>query len=317
MSRCIASTEELGTGWSMWARAAWRHGMAGFLAWVLLAWAGLAAGELVPLDILLWPGGAPGSEGRSELERVRVTAAGERVLSGVHRPSVTGYVPRRGNGCAVLVIPGGGHRELWVDHEGHNAARILASHGTAAFVLKYRLARGTNSPYRIDEHAMADTRRAIRLIRSRASEWGIDPRRVGALGFSAGGELAWKASASTDAGDPGAVDPLERPGARPDFIGLVYPGRSGDIQPTTNSAPAFLACAQDDRKDIGEGLAEAYLRYKRAGVSAELHVFATGGHGFGVRDGNRRPSGRWLERFEDWMADGGFAGGVEGAGGGR
>ena len=230
--------------------------------------------------------------------------------SSVHRPSITPYLPPHGDGSAVLVIPGGGHRELWMDHEGHNAARRLAARGTAAFVLKYRLARETNSPYRIEDHALADARRAIRLVRSRSAEWRIDPRKVGALGFSAGGELAWKASSALDTGNPDALDMVERQGSRPDFIGLVYPGRSGDIQPTTNSAPAFLACAQDDRKDIGEGLAEAYLRYRRAGVTAELHVFASGGHGFGVREGHRRPSGRWMDRFEDWMVDSGFARGA-------
>lgn len=274
--------------------------------WLASARAGAA--DVTPaLEIALWPSGAPGSEGRTEPERVRVTTTGEHVVSGVHRPSITPHLPARGDGSAVLVIPGGGHRELWMDHEGHHAARLLAARGTAAFVLKYRLAREPHSPYRIDEHALADTRRALRLIRARASEWGIDPRRVGALGFSAGGELAWKAGAALDPGNPAAPDPLDRPGSRPDFVGLVYPGRSGDIQPTVQSAPAFLACAQDDRADIGEGLAEAYLRYRRAGVVAELHVFASGGHGFGVRDGSTRPSGRWLERFEEWMVDAGHA----------
>ena len=277
-------------------------------AWVLTVLLRLQGAELVAgAEIPLWTGDAPGSEGRSGAEVVRVTASGERVVSGVHQPSITPWLPTNGDGSAVLVIPGGGHRELWMDHEGHHAARRLASRGTAAFVLKYRLSRETNSPYRIQEHALADARRAMRIIRARSVEWGIDPGRVGALGFSAGGELAWQASASVDPGNPAARDPMDRPGSRPDFIGLVYPGRSGDIQPTTNSAPAFLACAQDDRKDIGEGLAEAYLRYRRAGVPAELHVFATGGHGFGVRATNARPSGRWLERFEDWMIDAGHA----------
>ena len=291
----------------MRARRAGRLGELGF-AWVLGTLLRLLGAELVAAgEIPLWTGDAPGSEGRTAPEVVRVTAAGEHVVSGVHRPSITPWLPVQGDGSAVLVIPGGGHRELWMDHEGHHAARWLAARGTAAFVLKYRLARETNSPYRIQEHALSDARRAVRMIRARAQEWGIDSGRVGALGFSAGGELAWLASAGVDPGHPGAIDPVDRLGSRPDFIGLVYPGRTGDIQPTTHSAPAFLACAQDDRKDIGEGLAEAYLRYRRAGVPAELHVFATGGHGFGVRATNARPSGRWLERFEDWMIDAGHA----------
>jgi endo-1,4-beta-xylanase len=193
-----------------------------------------------------------------------------------------------------------------MDHEGYKLARMLQAHGTAAFVLKYRLARETNSTYTILDHALADTRRAIRLIRARSSEWHLDPHRVGAVGFSAGGELVWLASSRYDAGIAEAADVVERQASRPDFLGFIYPGRSGDIQPATNSPPAFLACAFDDRKDIAEGLAEVYLRFKRAGVPAELHVYSTGGHGFGLRESNSRPVGRWADRFEDWMADSGF-----------
>ncbi len=261
-----------------------------------------------PKAILLWPQGAPGSEGKTEPAHVRVTDGGDHVVTGVHQPSLTPYLPAKGkaNGTAVLVIPGGGHRELWMDHEGYNPARALSEHGTAAFVLTYRLARETNSTYQIAVHALADTQRAMRLIRSHASEWGLDPKRVGAIGFSAGGELVWLASSHFDGGKPDASDVIERQPSRPDFLGFIYPGRSGDIQPETNSPPAFLACAYNDRKDIGEGLAEVYLRYKRAGVPAELHIYGSGGHGFGLRAKNTRPVAQWLTRFEEWMDDSGF-----------
>lgn len=266
----------------------------------------LAAGE--PAEITLWPGAAPGSEGKDAPEKVRVTEGGDHVVSGVHKPSITPYLPEvgRANGAAVLVIPGGGHSALWMDHEGYNFARVLQSHGIAAFVLKYRLARETNSTYTIRNHALADTHRALRVIRSRAKEWHLDPHRLGALGFSAGGELVWLASASPDNGNAGIPDPVEQQSSRPDFLGFIYPGRSGDIQPDPNSPPAFLACAFDDRKDISEGLAEVYLRFKRAGVPAELHVYSSGGHGFGHREKNARPVGRWSDRFEDWLSDSGF-----------
>jgi acetyl esterase/lipase len=259
-------------------------------------------------EIPLWPDGAPGSEGRTASEKVRVTDGGDHVVTGVHAPSITPYLPGKdkANGAAVLVIPGGGHRELWMDHEGYTPARVLGEHGIAAFVLKYRLARETNSTYRIDVHALADTQRAMRLIRSRATEWGIDPARVGALGFSAGGELVWLAGSRFDEGKSEATDTVERQNSRPDFLGFIYPGRSGDIRPATNSPPAFLACAYDDRPDISEGLPEAYLRFKRAGVPAELHIYGSGGHGFGLRGKNARPVGKWLARFEDWMGDSGF-----------
>jgi acetyl esterase/lipase len=201
----------------------------------------------------------------------------------------------------VLVIPGGGHRLLCMDHEGAYAARELAEHGVAAFVLKYRLAREQGSTYTIRDHALADTERAMRLIRSRASEWKLDPNRLGAMGFSAGGELV--AQASMRSGDPNTAlaDAIESQNSRPSFQALIYPGRSGDIKPDKGAPPAFLACSANDRRDISEGLAEAYLRFKRAGASAELHVFASGGHGFGVRSRNSGAIGGWTDRFLEWL----------------
>lgn len=261
-----------------------------------------------PAEVLLWPNGAPGSEGKTSKEAVRVTQAGEHVLSNVHAPSITPFLPAEdeATGAAVIVIPGGGHRELWMDHEGMNVAKWLRDHGVAAFVLKYRLARETNSTYRIDVEALADTQRAIRLVRSRAAEWKIDPVRVGAIGFSAGGELVSLAGTRFDSGNPGASDSIERQSSKPGFQGLIYPGRSGDIQPTTNSPPAFLACAFNDRKDISEGLAEVYLRFKRVGVPAELHIYSNGGHGFGLRLNNDKPVSGWIVRFNEWLEDNGF-----------
>ena len=155
-----------------------------------------------PKEIRLWPNGAPGSEGKAGQESVRVTDNGERVVSNVHQPSITPYLPlkEQNTGAAVIIAPGGGHRELWTDHEGHNIARYLSARGVAAFVLKYRLAREANSTYTVDDHALADTQRAIRLVRSRAREWSINSSRIGVMGFSAGGELAALASMRFDGG---------------------------------------------------------------------------------------------------------------------
>ncbi|MGE3309970.1 MAG: alpha/beta hydrolase [Limisphaerales bacterium] len=271
----------------------------------LLGNAGIAQ---APVEHLLWPGDAPGSEGKVDAEVVRVTDAGDHVVRQVHRPSLTSYLPSAGaeTGAAVIVIPGGGHRELWMDHEGANVAMWLARRGVAGFVLKYRLARETNSTYTIRDHAYADAARAVRWVRSRAAEWKIDPERIGVLGFSAGGELAWQVSDRNDAGAAGANDPVERMGSRPTFQALIYPGRSGDIQPSPGAPTAFLVCGFNDRKDISEGLAEAYLRFKRAGVPAELHVYSGAGHGFGLRDRNSGPSAAWPERFLEWMTDRGW-----------
>ena len=261
-----------------------------------------------PTEIPLWPNGAPGSEGKNDKEVVTQGTNGEHSVSRVHNPSITPYLPPKdkATGAAVIVIPGGGHRVLAIDHEGYNVAQWLSERGIAAFVLKYRLARETNSTYQVEVHALADTQRAIRLVRSRAQAWGLDPARVGVMGFSAGGELAALASMRFDNGLAGATDAVDRQNSKPAFQALIYPGSSRKIEPTKDSPPAFLACAYNDRPDIAEGLAEVYLRFKRAGVPAELHIYGSGGHGFGVRASNRKPVATWLARFEDWLGDNGF-----------
>src|SRR6266446_5361867 len=168
-----------------------------------------ASGE--PNEIPLWPDGAPGSEGKTAKEVVEVKI-GERNVQGIHNPSLTPYLPSKdkATGAAVIVIPGGGHRVLAIDHEGYNVAQWLSERGIAAFVLKYRLARETNSTYKIEVESFADTQRALRLIRSRAQEWNIDPARLGAIGFSAGGELVNMACARFDNGKADATDLIER-----------------------------------------------------------------------------------------------------------
>jgi acetyl esterase/lipase len=259
-----------------------------------------------PEEILLWPQGAPGSEGKPEKEIIITAKNGERGIYGVHRPSITPFLPskEKATGAAVLVIPGGGHRVLAWDHEGPNLAKWLSERGVAAFVLKYRLARETNSTYKLEVHPLADTRKAMETIRARASEWGIDPKKVGVAGFSAGGELAAMAAGNFDFGGAQVESASEE--SKPNFQALIYPGKSKQIVPTKDSPPAFLACAYDDRPDISEGLAELYLRFKKVGVKTELHIYATGGHGFGVRETNTKPAGAWTDRFLDWMKDSGF-----------
>ena len=261
-----------------------------------------------PKEIPLWPAGAPGSEGKTGPEIVERGTNGEQRVWNIHNPSITPYLPAKdkATGAAVVVAPGGAHRYLAIDHEGYNVAQWLSERGIAAFVLKNRLARETNSTYTIEGHAFADMQRAIRLVRSRAQEWGIKPDAVGVMGFSAGGELAALAGMKFDAGKPDTTDPLEKQNSRPDFQALIYPGRSKAIEPTKDSPPAFLACAYNDRQDISEGLAEVYLRFKKADVPAELHVYSMGGHGFGLRPSNRHAVGGWAARFEEWLGDRGF-----------
>lgn len=254
--------------------------------------------------IALWSGVAPGSEGKTAPEK----ANDQGYVLSIHQPSIAVYLPPpdKATGAAVLVIPGGGHRFLAIEHEGYNVAAWLRDHGIAAFVLKHRLAREEGSTYKIEVESLQDTERAMRTIRSRADEWTIDPARVGVMGFSAGGELAAMVGIRSGPGAADAADPIDRFDAKPAFQALIYPGRSGSIIPDKNSAPAFLACGYKDRTDISEGLAEVYLRFKRAGVPAELHIFSESGHGFGLRATNPPPTGDWPVRFREWMTARGF-----------
>lgn len=254
-------------------------------------------------EVLLWPSGAPGSAGDAPAEATRVTPTGERVVSSVHRPSITPYLPSKetATGAAVIIAPGGGHRELWTDHEGHNIAKWLSDRGVAAFVLKYRLAREKDSKYTIEGTSLSDTQRAIRLVRSRAADWNIDPLKVGVMGFSAGGELAALAAVrythSVDAGSD-AIDKLE---SKPAFQVLVYPAIPKEMPLSKDTPAAFLVCGENDRQNISQGLPELYLQMKKAGVSAELHVYAGVGHGFGMRPTSTGPASQWVVRFHEWL----------------
>jgi endo-1,4-beta-xylanase len=259
----------------------------------------------LPEAIPLWPKGAPGSENRkTEAEQID----GSNV-SNVHNPSLTPYVPdaKKSTGTAVIICPGGGHSKLCLGHEGYALAEWFRERGIAAFVLKYRLAREKGSTYTVQEHAMADTRRAIRLVRSRAGDWHLKADRIGIMGFSAGGELAAYAAMKSDPGTPDAADPVERHSSRPDFQALIYPGGTGNFKVEAGMPPAFLAAGYNDRPDIAEGLASLYLKYKAAKVPAELHIFANAGHGFGYRiDAKPSAAARWPERFTEWLGDSGL-----------
>lgn len=258
-------------------------------------------------EILLWPGGAPGSEGKTGAEKIRVVG-NDQVISNIHHPSITPYLPvkEKATGAAVIIAPGGGHRELWITHEGYNVAQWLSERGIAAFVVKYRLARDSNSTYTIDKDELADMQRAIRLVKSRAAEWGIDTARIGVMGFSAGGEVAALAAMRFDNGNAAATDPVDRLGSRPAFQALVYPGGASRYEVPGNAPPLFLLGGYEDRPDIAEGIAQVYLKYKKAGIPAELHIYSNAGHGFGLRPGNTGAVAGWLSRFAEWLADRGF-----------
>jgi endo-1,4-beta-xylanase len=193
-----------------------------------------------------------------------------------------------------------------MDHEGYRVAQFFADHGIAAFVLKYRLSREADSPYTIERNSLPDLQRAIRLVRSRAASWNLDANRVGAIGFSAGGDLVARASVHFDAGAPGAASEIDRFSSRADFVALLYPGLPPGLQPSSETPPAFLLCGADDGPAISNGLAELYLAFKRASVPVELHIYAGVGHGFGIRASNTGPAAAWPQRMLEWLDAQGF-----------
>jgi acetyl esterase/lipase len=258
-----------------------------------------------PPVVPLWEKGAPGFEVRKdEKEKRNVKTSGEYSVTNVHNPYMTVFLPPKdkATGAAVIIAPGGGHRELWVMHEGEFVAKWLSEHGVAAFVLRYRLGREPDTKYKIAEHALQDGQRAVRLVRSRAKEWGVNPARVGMMGFSAGGEVVALVCRNPDKGKEGADDPVERESCRPDFEALIYSGPQGIVRQTVTkeTPPTFIAVGDDD--NAATWLVEHYQALKKAGVSCELHVYAKTPHGFGFRPSKTsRPVDAWPQRFHEFL----------------
>jgi endo-1,4-beta-xylanase len=250
--------------------------------------------------VLLWPNGAPGSERLKGEEEVR-WQGDNQVVTGIHRPSLTVYLPPKytGTGASVIVAPGGSYRELWITHEGYRVGEWLSARGIAAFVLKHRLPKAKGSTY-TESTAVADMHRAIRTVRARAAEWSLDPERVGVMGFSAGAHLAGVVAAGpwTSPADP--ADATDGLSAKPAFQALIYPPSIG-ANYSAETPQAFLVCGGEDR--VCDGIPYMYIALRRAGVPAEMHIYAGVGHGFGVRPGNSPRVAGWLDRFREWMAD--------------
>jgi endo-1,4-beta-xylanase len=263
----------------------------------------LLAGE--PTRIELWPEGAPGSQDRRQEPEKTDRTNGACNVTNIHAPSITSFLPKpeKATGTAILIAPGGGHRMLCLGHEGDALAEWFAEQGIAAFVLRYRLAKEEGSKYTVDEHAMADTRRALRLVRSRASDWKINPDRIGILGFSAGGELAALSAMESDAGDPTHKDTIEQFSCQPNFQVLIYPGSSHRFTVSKGMPPAFIALGAKDRDDIALGMAQLYLKYKEVGVPCELHIYSNAGHGFGYRANATHAAAQWPQRLQEWLVD--------------
>ncbi len=253
------------------------------------------------IEIPLWMGGAPGFESRKD----EPTQAKDWWVKNIHNPSITVYAPskEKANGTAVLICPGGGHRELVFNAEGKEAADYFTAIGVTAFVLKYRLARESGSPYKLDIHPRQDVHRAMRIIRSRASEWAIRPNHIGIMGFSAGGEIAAMVAYLKDS-MPSALDPLDRTQSRPDFQILIYPGPYGIPETVPADAPpAFLLVANDDAC-CSTPVIDLIGKYRKAGRPIEAHIYAKGAHGFnmGLRS-KLRTLHTWPDRLTDWLMD--------------
>jgi acetyl esterase/lipase len=221
---------------------------------------------------------------------------------------LTVYLPPAGkaNGTAVIIAPGGGHTELVVDEEGTKPAKYLNSLGVTAFVLKYRLFREKDSKLTFDKDTRADTFRAMRLVRLHAADWGIDPKRIGMIGFSAGGENLSAAAFGPGLGDPSAPDPVDREDERPNFAVWIYPGGLGipDHLPP-NPPPAFLLVANDD--DHSTVVLDLVQKYREVKGSLEVHILASGGHGFNMGDRYKQLAVKnWPQRLVDWMTDQGL-----------
>ena len=264
-------------------------------------------------ELPLWPNGAPGSEAnatRKELITPPAKPGDSLKVSNIHNPSLLLYLPSKdkATGAAMIIAPGGGHRFLSLDTEGTNVAEWLNSIGVAAFVLKYRLAREPDSLYKVDEHPFADVQRALRVVRARSGEWNVNPAKIGVMGFSAGGEVAVMASTRHDKGQPDAADLIERQSARPDYQILIYPGiRAENVTVAADTPPTFMLAADNDRGP-STAIPSLYLALKKAGVPAELHIYNSGGHGFGYRPGATGViKSSWILRLQEWMGDVGMS----------
>ncbi len=279
-------------------------------------------------EIKLWPQGAPGSEGITAAEKSTPSKAAKYAklpgnFTETHDPSVYVFLPPKGKatGAAMIVAPGGGHRQIVIEKEGWEIADWLNERGIAAFVLKYRLARIPGSKYTLGKEVHADAARSIRLVRSRAAEFGIDPAKIGIIGFSAGGEVVGMIGVKYDAGQPAAADPVERVSSRPDYSVLIYPyyrpgsapgrnatalepiGPNAEFPIPADTPPTFMVCTTDDPSHVVPTV-KYYLELQAAKVPVEMHIYEYGEHGFGLRQTKKpgAPVETWPARLTEWLA---------------
>jgi len=258
-----------------------------------------------PRVIQLWQHGAPGFEKlKGEPEEAK-----DWWVKHINNPSMVVFQPARdiATGTAVLIAPGGGHKELVYTAEGVDAALFLNKLGITAVVLKYRLAREPGSPYSLEVHPRQDAYRAMRLLRSMSKELNIDSNKIGMMGFSAGGEVVASVAYGPGDGDAAAPDPVDRLNGKPNFQILVYPGPLW--LPTViaaNAPPAFMVAAMDDAC-CAKPIIDLAQLYYAAKIPAEVHLYARGNHAFNM--GQRTPFvsvRNWPDRLAEWLKDSGY-----------
>jgi acetyl esterase/lipase len=273
----------------------YRRIVGAFCGLVLATGFGVSAHAQAPAgEILLWPNGAPGAN-RMKLEQTPSTSqGGMQVVTGVTRPSLTLYRPSGPFTKAVLVVPGGGFRNVVVGKEGHDIARWLAQNGIAAGVLTYRLPVD-NWPQGGDAIMLEDAQRAIRLLRRETGA-----AKVGVLGFSAGGRIAVLLDGGADKKAYAPLDDADKLSAKPDFVGLGY-GAFNPRDMARVPAPAFIFHGADDAKVSVARAQAAYAAFTQAGAKAELHIFKQTDHGFALQSPPGSPSAAWPQLFLDWL----------------
>jgi acetyl esterase/lipase len=280
----------------------------------------LEATAATPKEVPLWPGQVPGETAALPPERDMTTptdrlVAGKQIvrLGNVSVPTMTIYRPdpAKDTGAAVLVCPGGGYSILAIELEGTEVCEWLNSIGVTGVLLKYRVPRREGLPKHVPP--LQDAQRAMGLIRQQAGELGIDPHRVGILGFSAGGHLAAVLGNNHEGRSYPAVDAADKLSCRPDFVALIYPGYLANAEQDYRIAeevrphdmpPVFLVMAEDDPVHV-ENAALYYLELKRAQVPAEMHLYPTGGHGYGLRPTKDLVT-TWPARAADWLKASGW-----------
>jgi len=273
------------------------------------------------VQVPIWPGAAPDARPVAGPEAAETTGKDSLVagkpwvaVSNVSRPTMTVYSPAGKNtGAAVVVFPGGGYEILAIDLEGSEVCDWLTSRGITCVLLKYRVPAPRSAPnwgaYPQSPIALEDAQRTVGLVRFHAAEWHIDPHKVGVLGFSAGGHLVAAMSTHFEKRLYAAVDDADKESCRPDFAVALYPGHlwvnqkfelNPNVPVTAQTPPTFLVQDEDDHVDSVNDSLVYYMALKKAGVPVEMHLYAQGGHAFGLRK-TKFPVTGWPELMEKWL----------------